>query len=90
MAKLIRTALPIGTHPTYRVKRMLRLRFDNFQTDRAFNLPLATPPMREATSMICSHRRGVMEKGRARQRSRRRARGLSGRMDLPRHFCTGA
>jgi flavin-dependent dehydrogenase len=46
------------THPSYRVKRMLRFLW-------AFNLLLATRPMREAASMIYFHRRGAMGRERA-------------------------
>jgi digeranylgeranylglycerophospholipid reductase len=55
------------TYPTFRLKRMLRFLFDHFQTDWAFNLLLATKPMREAASLVYFHRRGVVvDEGRER------------------------
>jgi digeranylgeranylglycerophospholipid reductase len=50
------------TYPTFRLKRLLRFLFDHFQTDWAFNLLLATKPMREAASMVYFHRRGVVDR----------------------------
>ncbi|MEO8306598.1 MAG: NAD(P)/FAD-dependent oxidoreductase [Pseudomonadota bacterium] len=48
------------TYPTFRLKRLLRFLFDHFQTDWAFNLLLATKPMREAAALVYFHRRGVV------------------------------
>jgi digeranylgeranylglycerophospholipid reductase len=50
------------TYPSFRLKRLLRLLFDHFQTDWSFNLLLATRPVREAASMVYFHRRGVIDK----------------------------
>ena len=47
----------IDSYPRFRLKRLLRLAFDRFQTDWAFNLALATPPMRWAASQVYFHRR---------------------------------
>lgn len=49
------------TYPTFRLKRLLRFLFDHFQTDWAFNLLLATKPMREAASLVYFHRRGIVD-----------------------------
>lgn len=46
-------------YPKFRVKRLLRFLFDHLQTDWAFNLLLATRPVREAASVVYFHRRGV-------------------------------
>ncbi len=51
------------TYPKFRVKRMLRFLFDHFQTDAAFNLLLASAPMRAAASYIYFHRRGGFARG---------------------------
>jgi digeranylgeranylglycerophospholipid reductase len=48
------------TYPTFRLKRLLRFLFDHFQTDWAFNLLLATRPVREAASLVYFHRRGIV------------------------------
>ena len=50
-----------GTYPKYRIKRTLRFLFDHFQTDWAFNLLLATRPVRQAASLVYFHRRGVFD-----------------------------
>lgn len=47
------------TCPRYRTRRLLRLLFDHFQSDTAFNLLLGTPPLRMAASLIYFHRKGV-------------------------------
>jgi flavin-dependent dehydrogenase len=51
------------TYPTFRTKRVLRFLFDHFQTDWAFNLLLATRPVREAASLVYFHRRSVIDRG---------------------------
>jgi hypothetical protein len=43
------------------MKRLLRFLFDHFQSDTAFNLALATRPMRLAASIVYFHHRGVFE-----------------------------
>lgn len=48
-------------YPRFRAKRLLRFLFDHFQTDVAFNLLLATAPMRRAAGLIYFHRRGVFD-----------------------------
>ena len=50
------------TYPTFRLKRVLRFLFDHFQTDWAFNLLLATKPMREAASLVYFHKRGIVDR----------------------------
>lgn len=50
------------TYPTFRLKRLLRFLFDHFQTDWAFNVLLATKPMREAASLVYFHRRGIIDR----------------------------
>jgi flavin-dependent dehydrogenase len=59
-------------YPTFRAKRFLRLLFDTFQTDLAFNLMLQTKLVRQAASLIYFHQRGVFEE-RARARADQRA-----------------
>ncbi|MDQ2641183.1 MAG: NAD(P)/FAD-dependent oxidoreductase [Pseudomonadota bacterium] len=49
----------VDTYPRYRTKRLLRLLFDHFQSDTAFNLLLASSSMRMAASVIYFHQRGV-------------------------------
>jgi flavin-dependent dehydrogenase len=49
------------TYPTFRLKRLLRFLFDHFQTDWAFNVLLATKPMREAASLVYFHKRGIVD-----------------------------
>ena len=51
----------LPAYPTFRAKRLLRFLFDHFQSDLAFNLLLATRPVRRAASLIYFHRRGVFE-----------------------------
>jgi flavin-dependent dehydrogenase len=51
----------VESYPRFRAKRALRFLFDHFQSDLAFNLLLATKPMRMAAGMIYFHRQGVFE-----------------------------
>jgi flavin-dependent dehydrogenase len=51
----------VRSYPKFRTKRLLRLAFDLFQADFAFNWLLATAPMRRAASIVYFHRRGVFE-----------------------------
>jgi digeranylgeranylglycerophospholipid reductase len=51
----------VESYPRFRAKRALRFLFDHFQSDLAFNLLLATKPMRMAAGMIYFHRKGVFE-----------------------------
>lgn len=50
-----------GTYPAFRAKRLLRFLFDHFQSDAAFNLLLATRPVRAAASIVYFHRKGVFD-----------------------------
>ena len=59
-----------ATYPRYRVKRILRLLFDHFQADWAFNLLLATRPVRQAASLVYFFRRSVVE-GKTQKRAAR-------------------
>lgn len=52
-----------ASYPRFRAKRLLRFLFDHFQSDAAFNLLLATRPMRLAASQVYFHRRGVFDGG---------------------------
>jgi flavin-dependent dehydrogenase len=61
----------LPAYPTFRAKRLLRFLFDHFQSDLAFNLLLATRPVRQAASLVYFHRRGVFETRAARRVSRR-------------------
>jgi flavin-dependent dehydrogenase len=49
------------SYPKFRVKRLLRLAFDLFQTDFAFNWLLATAPVRRAASIVYFHHKGVFD-----------------------------
>jgi flavin-dependent dehydrogenase len=49
----------IARYPAFRVKRALRFAFDHFQFDWAFNLFLATRPVRRAAALVYFHRRSV-------------------------------
>ncbi len=57
----------LPAYPTFRAKRLLRFLFDHFQSDLAFNLLLATRPVRQAASLVYFHRRGVFAEGEARR-----------------------
>lgn len=48
-------------YPRFRVKRLLRFLFDHFQSDLAFNMMLATRPMRSAASLVYFHHKGVFD-----------------------------
>jgi digeranylgeranylglycerophospholipid reductase len=48
----------VESYPRFRTKRMLRWCFDRFQSDWAFNLLLATRPMRRAAELVYFHRKG--------------------------------
>ncbi len=52
------------SYPTFRAKRVLRFLFDHFQSDLAFNLLLATRPVRRAASLVYFHRRGIFDESR--------------------------
>jgi digeranylgeranylglycerophospholipid reductase len=54
----------VDSYPRFRTKRLLRLLFDQFQSDTACNLLLATPPMRMAASIIYFHSQGVFSRPR--------------------------
>jgi digeranylgeranylglycerophospholipid reductase len=45
----------VESYPRFRTKRLLRLLFDQFQNDTAFNLLLSSSPMRMAASIIYFH-----------------------------------
>jgi hypothetical protein len=62
----------LPAYPSFRSKRLLRFLFDHFQSDLAFNLLLATRPVRQAASLVYFHRRGVFE-GREPRRTARRS-----------------
>lgn len=49
----------VRSYPKFRVKRLLRFLFDRFQSDLAFNLLLATRPMRAAASIVYFHQKCV-------------------------------
>lgn len=51
----------VRSYPKFRVKRLLRLGFDLFQTDFAFNWLLATRPMRAAAGIVYFHHKGVFD-----------------------------
>jgi digeranylgeranylglycerophospholipid reductase len=49
----------VNSYPRFRKKRLLRFLFDHFQSDLAFNLLLATKPMRMAASIVYFNHKGV-------------------------------
>ena len=51
----------VRSYPKFRVKRLLRILFDHFQTDLAFNWLLATWPMRAAASIVYFHHAGMFD-----------------------------
>jgi flavin-dependent dehydrogenase len=51
----------VDSYPRFRVKRLLRFLFDHFQSDTAFNLLLATSPMRRAAGLVYFHHKGVFD-----------------------------
>jgi digeranylgeranylglycerophospholipid reductase len=51
----------VRSYPKFRMKRLLRVLFDHFQSDLVFNWLLATRPMRAAASVVYFHHRGVFE-----------------------------
>lgn len=66
----------VASYPRFRTKRLLRFLFDHFQSDAAFNLLLATRPMRSAAGLVYFHHKGVFDSagtGRAGDRSGLRA-----------------
>jgi len=53
----------VNSYPKFRMKRLLRFLFDNFQSDLAFNWLLATRPMRFAACLVYFHHKGVFDPG---------------------------
>jgi flavin-dependent dehydrogenase len=51
----------VRTYPKFRVKRLLRVLYDRFQSDTAFNLLLATRAMRAAAGTVYFHHKGVFD-----------------------------
>jgi flavin-dependent dehydrogenase len=51
----------VRSYPSFRLKRALRFLYDRFQSDTAFNLLLATRPMRAAAGVIYFHHKGVFD-----------------------------
>ena len=51
----------VRSYPKFRTKRLLRLLFDHFQSDLAFDWLLATWPMRFAASIVYFHHKGVFD-----------------------------
>ncbi|HEX5049868.1 MAG TPA: NAD(P)/FAD-dependent oxidoreductase [Gammaproteobacteria bacterium] len=51
----------VRSYPAFRTKRLLRFAFDHFQSDTAFNLLLATRPMRAAAGLVYFHHKGVFD-----------------------------
>lgn len=51
----------VDSYPRFRAKRLLRFLFDHFQSDTAFNLLLATSPMRRAAGLVYFHHKGVFD-----------------------------
>ncbi|HET7932318.1 MAG TPA: NAD(P)/FAD-dependent oxidoreductase, partial [Rhodanobacteraceae bacterium] len=54
----------VDSYPRFRAKRVLRFLFDHFQSDAAFNLLLATRPMRAAAGLVYFHHKGVFDPAR--------------------------
>lgn len=51
----------VDSYPRFRVKRLLRLLFDTFQSDLLFNLLLRTRAVRAAASLVYFHHKGVFD-----------------------------
>lgn len=51
----------VDCYPRFRAKRVLRFLFDHFQSDAAFNLLLATRPLRAAAGLVYFHHKGVFD-----------------------------
>jgi flavin-dependent dehydrogenase len=49
----------VARYPRFRGKRVLRFLYDHLQSDVAFNLLLATRPMRAAAGLVYFHHKGV-------------------------------
>jgi digeranylgeranylglycerophospholipid reductase len=49
----------VRSYPSFRFKRWLRALYDRFQSDTAFNLLLATRPVRAAAGIVYFHHKGV-------------------------------
>lgn len=64
------------SYPKFRVKRLLRMLFDHFQSDFAFNGLLSTWPMRAAASIVYFHHAGVFDP--AERKRMERAQGVGG------------
>ena len=51
----------VRSYPTFRLKRCLRVLYDRFQSDTAFNLLLSTRAMRAAAGIVYFHHRGLFD-----------------------------
>jgi digeranylgeranylglycerophospholipid reductase len=51
----------VDTYPRFRVKRLLRVLFDTFQSDFLFNLLLHTRAVRAAASVVYFHHKGAFD-----------------------------
>jgi len=51
----------VRSYPSFRVKRWLRVLYDRFQSDTAFNLLLSTRAMRAAAGIVYFNHRGVFD-----------------------------
>ena len=51
----------VRSYPSFRLKRWLRVLYDRFQSDAAFNLLLSTRAMRAAAGIVYFHHRGVFD-----------------------------
>jgi flavin-dependent dehydrogenase len=49
----------VARYPRFRAKRLLRFLYDHLQSDTAFNLLLATRPMRAPAGLVYFHHKGV-------------------------------
>lgn len=70
----------VRSYPKFRVKRLLRFLFDRFQSDVAFNLLLATRPMRSAAGVVYFRHKGVFG---PHERRPPRPLGLPSQRDVP-------
>jgi flavin-dependent dehydrogenase len=51
----------VRSYPRFRLKRLLRVAFDWFQSDMLTNLLIGTTPLRRAAGVVYFHRRGVFD-----------------------------
>ena len=68
----------VRSYPKFRLKRLLRFLFDRGQSDLAFNVLLATRPVRAAASIVYFHHKGAFDSNADREHSTAMAAGELG------------